>query len=527
MVASNISIHRRFVDRLCWDKARELQSMNGETTNFRFPAATRPATPVEVLPLGWATSFLWLGLAVTCFHAAYTSLRFPAAGFLILGYAFALARLTDQATVRRAFYFGLAAGFFCYAPQLWFFHRIFNVAAVVLWLVPAFWIGLFAAIACGCIRRWGRFKAAFLLSVVWTGLEYFRSELYYLKFSWLNLGYALPPCLSRLVGMYGLGFLVFLFAAVCLALPRRVLSVGLFSFVLALSFLIPAWTGIGSRPIPPGPVLPLVGVQMEFPPENVIPKMLDRVLAKNTNAQIFVLSEYTLNGPVPEALKDWCRKRSRYLVVGGEAPAGTNNYCDTAFVVGADGRVIFKQGKRVPIPFFRDGLPAPNQQTWHSPWGVIGFCVCYDLSYTRVTDELVRQGAQLLIVPTMDVEYWGRHEHELHTRVAPVRAAEYGLPIFRLASSGISQAVSAEGEVVAEAPMPGNGAVLAATLHLAGRGSPPLDRILAPACTGLTALLTLALLWLARKEARAGGHGRRDPAAVYSAASAQPPPSAR
>jgi aryl-alcohol dehydrogenase-like predicted oxidoreductase len=36
----------------------------------------------------WKKSFLWLALAVACFHAAYTSLKFPAAGLLIFGYAF-------------------------------------------------------------------------------------------------------------------------------------------------------------------------------------------------------------------------------------------------------------------------------------------------------------------------------------------------------------------------------------------------------------------------------------------------------
>jgi apolipoprotein N-acyltransferase len=177
-----------------------------------------------------------------------------------------------------------------------------------------------------------------------------------------------------------------------------------------------------------------------------------------------------------------------------------SNYYDTAFVVGTNGEIVFQQGKCVPIQFFRDGLPAPEQKVWDSPWGKIGFCICYDLSYTRVTDELVRQGAQLLIVPTMDVEDWGRHQHELHTRVAPVRAAEYGLPIFRLASSGISQAVNAGGGLVAEAPMPGNGAFLAADLRLRSLGRLPLDRFLAPLCTAITALVLAVLLFLAWKE---------------------------
>lgn len=138
------------------------------------------------IPLGWKKSFLWLALAVACFHAAYTSIQYPAAGLLIFGYAYGLVRLTEQPNVRRAFYFGLATGFLCYAPQLFFFWRIFGPAAVVLWLILAFWIGLFMAIVCGAIRRWGKVKAAWLIPIVWTGIEYFRSELYYLKFSRLD-----------------------------------------------------------------------------------------------------------------------------------------------------------------------------------------------------------------------------------------------------------------------------------------------------------------------------------------------------
>src|SRR6202012_354920 len=185
----------------------------------------------------------------------------------------------------------------------------------------------------------------------------------------------------------------------------------------------------------------VAGVQMEFPGEGILPEALNHALAPTTNAPIFVLSEYTLDGGVPGSLTNWCRDHSRFLVVGGKDVVTNDVYYNTVFVVGTNGAIVFKQAKCVPIQFFHDGLPARRQQVWNSPWGRIGFCICYDLSYTRVTDELVRQGAQLLIVPTMDVEEWGRHEHKLHALVAPVRAAEYGVPIFRLASSGISQAV--------------------------------------------------------------------------------------
>jgi apolipoprotein N-acyltransferase len=215
------------------------------------------------------------------------------------------------------------------------------------------------------------------------------------------------------------------------------------------------------------------------------------------------LSEYTLDGPVPDSLKNWCREHSRYLAIGGEEPVGADNYYNTAFVVGTNGDIVFKQAKSVPIQFFKDGLPAPEQKVWDSPWGKIGICICYDLSYTRVTDELVRQGAQLLIVPTMDVEDWGRHQHELHSRVAPVRAAEYGIPIFRVASSGISQAVSGGGNVVAQIPFGKNGEFFSAQLRLPSHGSLPLDRYLAPLCTGVTGIVTAILLFLTWKDKRA------------------------
>ena len=454
--------------------------------------------------ISWKKSCLGVALAVACFHAAYSSLAFPVAGFFILGYAFFLIGLTDQPNVRRAFYIGLAAGYLCYAPQLFFMWHIFGPLAPVLWLVLAFWIGLFLAISCACIRRWGKLKALWLVPIVWTGVEYFRSELYYLKFSWLNLGYALPaPCSGFGMGMYGIGFLIFAIIVTCrywqmVILNRLRICILLLLLLLSVSSLLPRMLAHQST----GTHLSLVGIQLEFPPAGILPKVLNQALARNTNAQIFVLSEYTLNGAVPDTLKSWCRDNRKFLVVGGEDFVTNDVYYNTAFVVGTNGEIVFKQAKSVPIQFFRDGLPASKQELWSSPWGKIGICICYDLSYPRVTDELVRQGAQLLIVPTMDVAGWGRHQHELHARVAPVRASEHGIPIFRLASSGISQAVQGDGTVVAKTRMGGNADVLAACLQIPRCGSLPVDRLLASFCAGGTGLLLIGLLcaeWKGRR----------------------------
>jgi hypothetical protein len=235
--------------------------------------------------------------------------------------------------------------------------------------------------------------------------------------------------------------------------------------------------------------LSVVGVQMEFPVELEVPGILDAALAQCPKAELFMLSEYTFDGPVPKRVKDWCRKNKRYLLAGGKDIVGSSDFYDTAFVIGPSGEVVFQQAKSVPIQFFKDGFPAKKQQVWSSPWGKLGICICYDLSYSRVTDALVRQGAQGLLVPTMDVIDWGKHEHELHSRVGPFRAAEYGLPILRVASSGVSQLIDKSGAVTCSAPFPQQSQVIFGELNLPMNGHLPLDRFLASFATGLTGIL--------------------------------------
>jgi apolipoprotein N-acyltransferase len=469
-------------------------------------------------PLSWRQAGLLALIAVVCFHIACTPAHSGLLALAIVGYVICLVQLARLRTTRQSFYTGLAVGFACFAPQLECFWRIFGAFAIALWLVLAFWIALFLALAHLALTRFGLKRGALLVPFLWTGLEYFRSELYYLKFSWLNLGFAFTEtsfALFRLLGVYGVGFILAMCATLLALWPRSPstrFSLARVAGVLVMVVVFTQWLIPNGIFRVPQPNLVMSGIQLEFPTPEDVRRSLNKVLATQTNIQLdqsrtatnvdlIVLSEYTLDGEPTKALKGWCRTHQKFLIVGGKDSSPGTNYYNTAFVISTNGEVVFKQVKSVPIQFFKDGLPAPEQKLWNSPWGKIGICICYDLCYTRVTDELVRQGAQMLIVPTMDVADWGQHQHELHARVAPVRAAEYGIPIFRVASSGISQGVDKSGVVHSSAPFPGQGNLIFFGVNLRpGRhGSLPLDRYLGP----LSVIVTCVFMaWLLGQQLR-------------------------
>jgi apolipoprotein N-acyltransferase len=238
----------------------------------------------------------------------------------------------------------------------------------------------------------------------------------------------------------------------------------------------------------------MVGIQLEGSSDGQIKSALDAAFNKYPQTDLYVLGEYSFQGPVPPQITNWCRIHRKWLAVGGEDRISASKYYNSVFVVGPDGAIAFKQAKCVPVQFMKDGLPARQQRIWDSPWGKLGFVVCYDASYTRVTDELIRLGAQALIFPTMDNEEWGKGEHQLHARIAPMRAAEYQVPVFRLCTSGISQYVGTDGKVIASAPFPGQGAMLRAQIDLPLRGRIPPDRQLAQFAAVAAGLMILFLV---------------------------------
>lgn len=442
--------------------------------------------PPTEQPLRFRTAVIHALAAVAAFHLAY---HWQAFALMIAFYFFSLASLVRLGSRRSAFYFGLVVGVGVYAPPLEFFWTVFGPPAMALWLVLGLWHAVFLLLARECRVRFGWPTAILLLPFLWTGTEYFRSEVYHLRFSWLSAGFAFADSELyspfRWLGVYGIGFvLMTLVSGVLLAQRFRGLIAS--AMVIAAAGFLLCFSG--GQPEQPGSSLRVAGIQMEFPSEPELLAGLRKIAEEEPEAELIVLSEYSFDGGIPDAVREWCRENNRHLIAGGRDQAGEDFY-NTAFVVGPTGEIVFKQAKSVPIQFFVDGLPAPTQRVWDSPWGKLGIGICYDLSYRNVMDEYVKQGAEALIIPTMDVEDWGREQHQLHARVAPMRSMEYGLPIVRLASSGISQITTPDGQVQATAPFPGSHRIIAADLQLAGPGMIPIDRFIAPFAYLITTLL--------------------------------------
>jgi apolipoprotein N-acyltransferase len=414
-----------------------------------------------------------IGVAAGAYGLTFGTRWGAAAVLVALPCVLMLARVR---TPRQAFYVGLAAGIGMYGPHLLFFWSVFGPVAVALWLVAGLPMAAFVLLLHLMRKRFGENWASWLTPVLWMGVEYFRSECYYLKFAWLLPGQAaafLPGVRLERIGVYGLGFLYVSTAAMIVSRSRKIRVIGvvaaaLFATLMYVPTLPPAEEN-GS--------LHVAGVQLEQADEQPVADALDRLAIAHPEAQILVLSEYSFAGPVPEVVRDVLRKHQRYLIAGGMKLLPQGQFYDTAFVIGPDGQDVFEQVKSVPVQFMGDGLPAPQRRVWESPWGKIGVAICYDVSYARVMDDFVRQGAEGLILPTMDVVTWGEYERRmLHGRLAPVRSAEYGIPVFSVWSSGVSQLLDRRGCVIATAGYPGQGEMIGGPFDLEGAGRVPVDR---------------------------------------------------
>ncbi len=381
----------------------------------------------------------------------------------------AIVNATPFATRGLCFLFGMAF----YAMNLWWFGRIFGPAAVAHYALLAFSLWLFGFAFVAVQARLGPVAALLWAPVLWLGLDLFRCELWFFRFSWLQLGFTQvrSPSVLQLAtigGVYGLTLLVMLTNSL---LAAAVVRRGVRACALLAGVVLAGLWAVGLMPPPGRPpeagTLPVAAVQSETSHFEA----LDLTDAIEGSPRLIVWPEYaTTDFPLddPELfgmLADCARRRAAYLVVGcKESIAGRDperEFRNAALILSPDGEVVGSYYKHHPIQFFRDGVPGEGYPVFEAADARIGIAICYDFDFAHLSRGLVRNGAELLLVPTYDEIAWSELQHRQHSAMTRGRAVEHRRWVIRPTSSGETQIVDPYGTVCASVPIGGEGVALA------------------------------------------------------------------
>lgn len=398
---------------------------------------------------------------------AVLALAFPPYGlpFLLpLGIALLVGALLGLTSVRRAFYLGLAAGTVFFGGTLFWLANVFGAAALSLCAILAVFIALFAA---GFVwlraRLPARVPVPLLAAVLWTGIEYFRSELFALNFGWMGLGYAVVdhPALAIVaswVGSYGVSFLIVAFGswiadAVFLPPRSRWLVAGSVLFFWTLLY-----AGRFGEPAVPARPLIVRAIQANADDEEAFSR-LSRPNGKQA-FDVLLWPEYSLlrdpaaDPKLWDRLQNIARVHDCVFVFGAKDktnldPADEAAFRNTAFVLDSDGREAGRHVKNHTVHFIQDGIRGRDAHAVGTSAGRVGVAICFDMDYPDVARRLAQSGAEVFLVPNMDPAEWGPVQQAQHRQLFQMRAAECGRYLVRADVAGGTSACAPNGREIA------------------------------------------------------------------------------
>jgi len=416
-------------------------------TDSRAPQRPRPA------PFAWQIGGgLGAGaLLAACFPPYNVPYLLPVA-------MAALLYVLRDAEVRQAAYIGLACGAVYFGGTLFWFVNLFGPAAVPLIGIEVAFVVMFAVLHAWLRKRLPRVPVWLLAPVAWTAVEYFRSELFFLNFGWMGLGYAVVnyPLLVTVAswfGSYGITFAVVLLGAIMVS---RTFSrmwfiwrfVGLSCLWTIICFLIPRAAPTPSRPLNVRLVQAEHGDQRRFDLSRPVP---------GQSTDVILWPEFSVPAN-PEKfpqlwnrLQDVARDNRCHFIFGTKDrfdPRDPKKFYNTAYVLAADGRLIGRHNKNHPVHFFNDGVAATEARAIPTALGRLGVAICFDMDFPDVARRLVQDGAEALLVPNMDPIHWGRVQRAQHGLMSQMRAVECGRWVARADVAGGTSAVDPTGREV-------------------------------------------------------------------------------
>jgi apolipoprotein N-acyltransferase len=304
----------------------------------------------------------------------------------------------------------------------------------------------------------------FLPTILWTAIEYIKSEAWWLKFTWMNLGYSqhnfLPTLqFANIFGQYGVTALILIVNSIFVYIlinqnNKKNITKSLIALALIIVFVLSyGFIQLNNAHSPNTNVALIQDESSEF-------SIYDNLISKiNEDVNFILLPEYALAEYLDEnenrlsQIKNITNKHNSYFIVGSKDKSLNfegMGYYNTAYLFNPNGDIIGKYYKMNPIQFFNDGDPGQEYSVFETQHGKVGILICYDMDYSYVARNIVKNGAEILFIPTYDAMRWSELQHKQHSSMTSMRAVENGRFIARTATSGISQIIDPNGRITQE-----------------------------------------------------------------------------
>ncbi len=188
-----------------------------------------------------------------------------------------------------------------------------------------------------------------------------------------------------------------------------------------------------------------------------------------------------VEGPWSQRFAELARELGIYLVIGSivERTGIPEKTANTSLLFGPDGCLLATYRKMhlfdVDVPggvSFRESetvLPGDRLVALSTPLGTLGLSICYDLRFGELYRALVREGAEILVIPSAFTVATGRAHWEVLVRARAIESQAYVLAAGQWGSHddgglresyGHSMIVDPWGQVLAQVP-DGEGVALA------------------------------------------------------------------
>lgn len=431
-------------------------------------------------------------------------------GLILLGVPHLLNVLRQSNGSRSAFFIGGSFGFGCYSASMYWISFSFGVdLEAFAWLIPftvfglplffAVFPGLAAALTYSSSKDQPMWFFALNFALLWTIMEYARSVAL-TGFPWSLIGYVWSDVIvlmqvTSLVGIYGLSFLTLLWASLPVVLLYnqgwRLRSNQIYSFIILLTLSGAIIFGLNrlnsSEPSNVDGVM-LRLVQPNIPQKikmdrsrvlEIYELLLDLSLTESTHKITHViwpeaaLPQDIQNDPVARKYVALAAPENGYLLMGATRYTGQGEsyrIFNSFFVLDAQGTIKAIYDKSHLVPFgeyvplrslfpkgfkkltlgsidFSEGSGVQSIKTPGAP--PLSALICYEIIFPgNVMPQSAAVRPEWMLNITNDAWFGKTFGPYQHFSIAKTRAIEEGVPLIRVANTGISGVIDSYGRVL-------------------------------------------------------------------------------